>query len=282
MTAQRGPQGYWGLPCLVTFEHAGRRVTHRGLVVLSGPMRDALRRDRATRLRALRAELREVAAKIGQPHYRTVAQVQARAETRLRHSPVGKLMRVEAYEVDGRVQLRWWVDREALREAMQQDGRYLLVTNDFSLAPAQMLALYRAKDGLEKRFTVCKQDLRVSPIYLHKDARIEAMLLLHMIALLAYSLLERQVRQRGLQVTTRRIIERLASLTLIETHCWDGSVLYRLTPVDAEQDALLRILMEILAELWLPRFRPALPVSPTGQRLLPPRWEVIPPALPAP
>ena len=82
-----------------------------------------------------------------------------------------------------------------------------------------MLTLYRQKDGVEKRFTVSKSDLKVSPIYLHKDERIEAMLLINMLALLAYSLLERQVRQGGLQMATRRIIEKLESLDVIETFC---------------------------------------------------------------
>ena len=85
-----------------------------------------------------------------------------------------------------------------------------------------MLALYRQKDGVEKRILVVERDLKVSPVYLHKDERIEAMLLINMLALLAYSLLERQVRQGGLQMTTRRIIHKLQSLDVIETCCWDG------------------------------------------------------------
>jgi transposase len=52
--------------------------------------------------------------------------------------------------------------------AMQQDGRYLLVTNDWPLSPRRTFDLYRQKDGVEKRFTVSKSDLKVSPIYLHK------------------------------------------------------------------------------------------------------------------
>ena len=40
-------------------------------------------------------------------------------------------MRAEAYtNEEGQVCLRWWVDRYALWQAMQRDGRYLLVTND--------------------------------------------------------------------------------------------------------------------------------------------------------
>jgi transposase len=235
-------------------------------------MRTALRQTRATHLRALRQALSEVQAKIGRPRYRTVEAVQERANTQLKKSPAGKFMRAEAYaDQQGRVCLRCWVDRYTLWQAMQRDGRYLLVTNDWSLSPQRMLALYRQKDGVEKRFTVSKSDLEVSLIYLHKDERIEAMLLINMLALLAYSLLERQVRQGGLQMTTRRIIEKLESLDVIETLCWDGSRLHRLVPVDEEQAALLEVLVHVLAELRLPRWpHPLLPAGDNLPLALPP------------
>jgi hypothetical protein len=132
---------------------------------------------------------------------------------------------------------------------MRKDGRYLLVTNDWSLSPQRMFDLYRQKDGVEKRFRISKSDLKVSPIYLHKDERIEGMLLINMVALLTYSLLERQARQNGLQMTTRRIIETLDSLDVIETLCWDGSLMYPIVPLDEEQAALLEILAQVLTDL---------------------------------
>ena len=247
-------EGYWGICCPVMFEHAGRQVTHRGLVVLSGPMRTAHRQARAKKLWALNQALWEVRAKIGKPYYRTVACVQRRANTQLKRSSAGKFMWAQAYaDQDGQVHLRWGLDRYALWKADQRDGRYLLVTNDWSLSPERMLALYRQKDGVEKRFTVSKSDLKVSPVYLHKDERIEAMLLINMLALLAYSLLERQARQNGLQMTTRRIIQKLETLDVIETQCWDGSRLCRLVPVDGEQTALLAALRQVLEKLVIPR-----------------------------
>lgn len=247
-------EGYWGICCPVVFEHADRQVTHRGLVVLSGPMRTAHRQTRARKVWALNQALWEVRAKIGKPHYRTVDCVQKRANTQLKRSPAGKFMWAQAHaDGEGQVQLRWGLDHYALWKADQRDGRYLLVTNDWSLSPKQMLALYRQKDGVEKRFTVSKSDLKVSPIYLHKDERIEAMLLINMLALLAYSLLERQTRQNGLQMTTRRIIQKLENLDIIETQCWDGSCLCRLVPIDEEQAALLVALRHILTQLVIPR-----------------------------
>ena len=276
---ERGREGYWGRACQVTFKHEGRQVTHRGLVILSGPMRSALRKGRATKLRALRQELKEVQAKIGKPYHRTVEAVQKRANTRLKQSPVGKFMRARAYlDEQDQIRLRWWIDRLTLLQAMQKDGRYLLVTNDWRLSLQRMFDLYRQKDGVEKRFKVSKSDLKVSPIYLHKDERIEGMLLINMLALLAYSLLERQVRQNGLQMTTRRVIERLETLDLIETLCWDGSRLYRVVPVDEEQALLLETLAHILAELQRSRWPHPLLLSGSMLPLaLPPPggWQVI-------
>ena len=131
LTAERGPSGYWGIPCQVPFEHEERQVVHRGLVVLSGPMRSALRQARATQLWQLRQALRKVQSKIGAPYYRTVPCVQRRAHARLNASPVGKFVRAEATaDAQGQVHLRWWVDRYALWQAKERDGRYLLVTND--------------------------------------------------------------------------------------------------------------------------------------------------------
>jgi transposase len=270
---ERGRKGYWGRPCQVIFKHDGRQVAHKGLVILSGPMRSALRTGRATKLRALRQELKGVQAKIGNPYHRTVEAVQKRANTRIKKSPVGKFMQAEAYtDEQGQNGLRWWIDRHALLLAMQKDGCYLLVTNDWSLSPQRMFDLYREKDGVEKGFRISKSDLKVSPIYLHKDERIEGMLLINMLALLTYSLLERQTRQNGWQMTTRRIIETLASLDVIETLCWDGSVLYRIVPLDEEQATLLEILAQVLTDLRHPRW----------PHLLLPSDHVLPLALPPP
>jgi transposase len=241
---------YWGRGCQVTFSHEGKTVTHKGLVVLSGPMRDQLRQSRQAQLEALTKELTHLQAKIGQPRYRTVKAIQRSANARCRQSKVGHLMTISVYETaEGCVNLHWQLDNEALYQAEKKDGRYLLVTNDWSLSHQEMFDLYRQKDGVEKRFTICKSDLKVSPVYLHKDKRIAAMLCLNMVALLAYSLMERQVRQQGLPLTTRQLIKRLEGLTLIETHCRDGSCLRRLTPLEPEVAIILQLVALALDDL---------------------------------
>lgn len=264
---------YWGRGCTVAFTHEGQTATHRGLVVLSGPMRDQLRQSRQAQLAALFQELTQLRERIGQPHYRTVKAIQRSVNARCRNSKVGHLLTVTVCEtVAEGVNLYWELDKAALHKVERKDGRYLLVTNDWSLSHERMFALYRQKDGVEKRFTVCKSDLKVSPVYLHQDKRIASMLLLNMVALLAYSLLERQVRRQGLQLTTRQIIKRLETLTLIETHCHDGSSLRRLTPLEPEMAVILQLAAQALDDLLA---TPAIRLTP----LLPPAANGPPPSL---
>jgi len=255
LSHQRGRYGYWYRPVAIYFEHNGKETSHQGMVMLSGPMRFALRRTRAKQFRELRQALKEVQAKAGKgkSRYRSPRQVQARAETQLRNSKVGQFVAVKA-ELEGKkVALSWQVDVPKLKLAQEQDGRYLLVTNDLSLSYEKMFELYRNKDGVEKDFRISKSQLKISPLFLHRDDRIQTMLMLNMLALLAYTILERQARRSGLALTTRRIIESLDNLTVIETQTVDGSSFYRLTPFTQEQVELIAALRRIFPADITPR-----------------------------
>lgn len=241
---------YWGRGCRVPFTHDGHTAVHKGLVVVSGPLRDQLRQTRQAGLAELEAALVQLRDKLGQPHLRSVKAVQRRVNAQLRASPVARFLEVTVYATPtGDINLDWYRNPTALAHAERFDGRYLLVTNDWTLSHHEMFRRYRQKDGVEKCFHVSKDDLAISPLYLHQDQRIATMLWINMLALLAYTLLQRQVRQQGLQITTRRLIQRLEPLTLIETHCWDGSTLRRLAHVEPDLLALLQVVAGALEEL---------------------------------
>jgi hypothetical protein len=220
-------------------------------------MRTALRRSRAQQFHTLFAALRGVQTKIGNKRYRTALEVQRRAETQLRRSAVGKLVRAEATSTpEGTLILCWWIDRSALADAMRTDGRYLLATNDPNLTPTQILARYRDKGAVEKRFRVFKQDLQVRPLFVHSDERLRAMLLLNLLALLAYSLLDRQAQQQGVCLTARRILDQLSSLQVIEIEACDGSRTQVLSDITPDQRCLLLRLRH--------RLEPPAPASPAS------------------
>lgn len=241
---------YWGRGCEVHFSFGGQTATHKGLVVVAGPLRDQLRQARLAGLDKLENALEQLRLALGQPRLRSLKAVQRRVNARVRESGLASFIDVSVYTTsDDQVNLHWRRNQQALAEAERHDGRYLLVTNDWSLSHQEMFRLYRQKDGVEKCFHICKHDLRVSPLYLHQDKRISTMLFVNMLALLAYTVLERQIRQQGLQMTTRRLIHRLEQLTVIETHCWDGSSLRRLTPLDPDLLVLLQLVAAALDDL---------------------------------
>jgi len=241
---------YWGRGGQVTFTHEGQSVTHKALVVLAGPLRDQWRQSRQERLDALDAELAAFRDRIGQPRLHTFKLVQRSLNAKSQASKVAQFVDATLYTTDqGELNLVWQTNTEALAAAQRRDGRYLLVTNDWTLSHQEMFRLYRQKDGVEKCFLISKSDLKVSPLFLHKDKRIASMLFINMVALLAYTLLQHQMQQQGLQLTTRKLIQRLDHLTLIETVCHDGSRLYRFTPIDPELTGILQQVAVALDEL---------------------------------
>ena len=251
LTEKTDPDGYWGMPCEVPFTHAGRTLKHRGLVVLSGPMQQALRQTRRQDLRKLQVALHQIRCKIvvGQKRYRSEKEINCRIATQLKRSPVGSLIKVQlTTSLEGKFNLDWYIDGDALQTAQRGDGRYLLVTNDSSLSYPQMLALYRKKDAVEKRFNACKQVLKVRPLFVHSDERIQAMLLVNMLALLVYSLLERQAEQHGLCLTAHQMIERISTLQVQLIEAWDNSRSWSWIEATDGQVLLLTAILQMLDE----------------------------------
>jgi transposase len=246
LLGQRGHR-YWGLKRPITFTYENektgekKKVTHTALVVFSEATHLSWRSKYMGQLRELSQQLqKEVKARLNEPYWRNPKTIRQRVQSRLDKSPVGEAMNVEVWGEQGDVKMRWWVDREALRQMCRLKGRYLLVTDHPGLSAVAMLETYKDKDKVEKRFRVAKGVLRVRPIYLHKDERIAALLLVNLIALLVYSLLERRCRRQGLKITGRQMLYEFGPLHVIETRFKDGSVLYCSMPLTPAQRLILQ------------------------------------------
>lgn len=93
-------------------------------------------------------------------------------------------------------------DHEALQEAARHDGIFPLITNSEKLTAAETLDMYKYQPFLEKRHEQLKSVLDVAPVFLKKPERVAALLFLYFLALLIYSLVEREVRR---QMKRRRV-----------------------------------------------------------------------------
>jgi transposase len=213
------------------------------------------REVRAARERALaKAEdaLARIQRGLGGRYYRTKAQVDKRLAQVL--APVEGLIEADSGQRGGRPTLRWRRNQEQIERAAQTDGITALATNlPGRLSAERVLRTYKQQWMVERRHRDLKQTLRVRPIFLQNDDRIEALVSIVGLALLVFGLIETELRKRlgeeelpGLlpegrsgPPTGRNILSAFQGLGL--TYTPHGIILDRLTPTQRRILELLEI-----------------------------------------
>lgn len=214
-------------------------------------------RERA--LTKAEAFLTKVRNGLGGRYYKTLKQVDARV-ARILGKRVAGLLHVTTGEDDrGKPTIDWSRDPDAIAEAGRLDGLYALATNladpeQGPLTALDVLDVYTDQWIVEQRHRDLKQTLRVRPVFLHNDDRIDALAAVVGISLLVFGLLEADLRHRlgaaqtmpGLlpegraaKPTGRNILAAFQGLGL--TYTARGPVLDRLTPTQRRILALLDI-----------------------------------------
>jgi len=147
---------------------------------------------------------------------------------------------------------------DVVAQEARTDGMFPLLTNT-TLTPAQVLEAYKAQPRLEKRFAQLKSVEAVTPVWLKKVTRIEALLFLYFCSLLVQALLERELRQAMTAAgvdqlplypearecrapSAERVLEVFASLQRHDL--WTGT--HRLKSFQPELDDLQRRLVALL------------------------------------
>ena len=90
--------------------------------------------------------------------------------------------------------LEWKINEQAVIDESKTDGLFPLITNNHLLNTGEVLRMYKRQAYLEKRMYTKKSILDVAPVFLKKERRIEAVLLLYFFALIIVSLIERNIR----------------------------------------------------------------------------------------
>jgi hypothetical protein len=282
--ADAGPLG--GLGALTPLDYvshreknlpAGRRATWKGLLRPFPVTQDGIRHDlqaayiwssgeaasvRDARERALaRAEqaLTRVRNGLGGRYYKTKKQVDARVAQILTGQAAG-LITVRTGTRAGKPVISWVRDDDAIAAASRLDGLYALATNlpghhdGTGLTALDVLKTYKDQWIVEQRHRDLKQTLKVRPVFLHNDDRIEALIAIIGIALLIFGLIEAELRAalgpgialpgilpegRAARPTARAVLAAFDGLHLTYTPA--GLVLDRLTQLQRTILALLDI-----------------------------------------
>jgi transposase len=190
----------------------GEVETLRRLFVISSEERATCRKVRSQQMAKAEAELAKIEAGLGKRQLKSETQVLSRVEQLLKKRRVSPLYRVQLTAEGSTLALRWEVDEGALARAEALDGYYVLLCS-WSKEKADASTLLRRWKGeaiIERRFSDWKGPLRVRPVFVTSNTRMAALLLLLHLALMIYSLLEREARRRLAERDERKVGRLLA------------------------------------------------------------------------
>lgn len=94
------------------------------------------------------------------------------------------------------------------------DGWFVLETNDEKMTAEQALKHYKDKDAVEKLICTLKQDCKLRPFNVRKDACIKGSLFISMLASLVLGVFYFTQKQHLGKMSTRTLIEKMKTLTL--------------------------------------------------------------------
>jgi transposase len=152
-----------------------------------------------TRLRE-RSKVEEAVERILSEHELAgivVVRIDEREEADYRQATPGRPSKETQYVKQTRLRFEvgWDLDQAALSRAEREDGLFPLISNDRTLSAEQVLRAYKRQPLVEKRFSQFKTDFAVAPVYLQDVARISGLLAVYFFALMAQTLLERELRR---------------------------------------------------------------------------------------
>ena len=229
-------------PFRVTDPDTGQPTTFRVAYIWSSEEAHSVADGRQRALARAEAALGKVQRGLGGRYYKTRTQVDAKV-AQLLGPAVRGLLKVTTGTRAGVPTLRFERDQHAIDQAARTDGVYALCTNlPGRLSATTLLRLYKAQPLVELRHRDAKQTLRVRPIFLHNDDRIDALVSVVGLALVIFGLIETDLRHalgpdqhldgllpegRAARPTARSILAAFQGLAL--THTPNGIVLDRLT-----------------------------------------------------
>jgi len=108
-------------------------------------------------------------------------------------------------------------DKERIEKAIKQMG-YVVILSSRSLAPREIILLYRNKDCVEKCFDNMKNELSTNRLRVHSAESMEGRLFITFLTLILSSWIHKTMREKGLskKYTIEEVMYELKKLKMIE------------------------------------------------------------------
>jgi len=156
--------------------------------------------------------------------------------------------------------------RDKLRQVSRREGRYLLrAFVPQAMSATEVWTRYIGLTDIEESFRNLKGDLALRPIYHQKDERIEAHIFLSFLAYCLHVALRGKLRHLASGLTTRAVLEKFATLQMLDVHLPVGNGDELVMPRYTQPDKDLKLLLASMG-LELPHQPP-----PKIRRMEPPQ-----------
>lgn len=209
-TTAKGKGGYSGIDTIYRFEQDGGFYQCRAVVVKSDELAEQEGKTLDRNLAKVAADLLKIRDHLNKFKYKHYDYANDQIKKMLaKHGRCGKLFHVllDARDEDA-MTLTWEYEQELLDRERRLLGKYVLATSlDKKTHDAdEALELYKSRHLVEHRFRTTKSTLKVRPVFLQKDERIKALVLVMVIALIVYALIEYAVKQERLATSAKQAL----------------------------------------------------------------------------
>jgi transposase len=247
------PAIYYGVSSKVkiTGKKIEGTVEARALILYSTNKAKLDEDKRNTLLKRYLERLESIQKRINVRRYKKADYVREQIVKAQRKYPsVQQLVDTQLTGEDGRLTLTFSVNSEKVSQVKERDGRYLLASNG-DLSDEGMLSYFKSQDRIEKHIRTFKGPIRVRPIFLHNQERIESLVFICMLALLVFSILEMQAKRNGIVMTGDKILKQFQTMTVVYTIFKDASYWKQVAPLTQFQNEFIRILGLPVPDIYL-------------------------------
>ena len=234
------------------------RLKYRLIFVWSEAKAAEEAKTRERHLNKIREEFAAVEKNLNKFSLKTEAKIVQRLEKAKGKYAIGDAFTYQLTQRSGKFKLRWEIDQETLDRQIKLEGAYLLKTDlaKSEYPSAKVLAEYKEQIHVERRIGDIKGPLAIAPMFVEKPLRIAGLLQILLWALMALSLMERDVRRSlngepmyGIYPenrpcaapTGRGILECFEELSVVIVK-HKGEMLRRLAELESVQQKLIKMM----------------------------------------
>jgi transposase len=216
---------YEGYEMEWTFEYEKKKARDKILVVRSEQKYKDDRKRREKGIKKYIASIEELKGKLNKREYKKKEKVEERVNTLKKETGDSKYVETEIeINTEKKIEIKYKINEEKVMEAGKLDGKFVIATSRKELTAEEMLKIYKKRDISEKTFSTLKGTLYIRPVFLHKEERIESLVLLSIIALLVYSILKMQLIEKEVKMSADKALYAFRNYGVMYIHFIDDSV----------------------------------------------------------